>query len=314
VDPLFICPVCGAEDWEPDRTYPHQRTEPLDGRERVLWEQWLPDRHSAVFTLVVCRRCGLCCYSPRPTPGDVEAKYLASGESGGGSFPQLSPRIQERARRVHRQFSPYVPDGVPILDVGGGHGQLLRPFVAEGHDGHLVDYARDVLPGVMHIGTTLSGVPGSYRAAICSHVLEHVVDPGAMLADIRQRMDPQGVLFVEVPSEVWRGIPIAGDVVTHINFFTPTCLQHLLIRTGWDVLMFTETWVRRERQRVLAAVATPGNLPDVSATKPPATALPETVTRMHPTSFARLARAAARGPRGFLDLVSSYARSLVRSS
>jgi catechol 2,3-dioxygenase-like lactoylglutathione lyase family enzyme len=314
VESLFACPACGADDWQADRTYRHQRNEPLGGRERVLWERWLPDRHSAVFTLLLCRRCGLCCYSPRPTPGDVEAKYLASEETGGGSFSQLSPRIEERARRVHRQFSPYVPDGVPILDVGGGHGQLLRPFVAEGHDGHLVDYARDVLPGVTRIGTTLSDVPGGYRAAICSHVLEHVVDPGGMLADIRQRMDPQGVLYVEVPSEVWRGIPIAGDVVTHITFFTPPSLQHLLVRTGWDILMFSETWVRRERQRVLVAIASPTNLPDLSVTKPPATAFGETVARLHPKSFARLARAAERGPRGFLGLMSSYLRSLVRSS
>ena len=111
-------------------------------------------------------------------------------------------------------------DGEVPLDFGGGDGKLLAPFVDAGHDCYLVDYNTEPLPGVKKLADTLDGVDDTFDAIICSHVLEHVADPLGTLRDLRARLRPGGRIYAEVPSEVWRGIPIERDPVTHVNFFT----------------------------------------------------------------------------------------------
>ena len=47
----------------------------------------------------------------------------------------------------------------------------------------------------------LDAVPdGAYDAVICSHVLEHLSNPEAVLREVLKKVKPGGVLYIEVPS------------------------------------------------------------------------------------------------------------------
>ena len=183
-------------------------------------------------------------YAPRPTSEDLDAKYrylLPHGPIG-----VMDPEIPEidgpRKRQMFvslRRFLPRHP--CRILDYGGGDGRLLEEFVERGDDCYLVDYSVRVIRGVTKLADTLKGVePGAqFDIIICSHVLEHVFDPLEVLSALRGLLVTGGVLFVEVPLELWRSVPLASEPVTHVNFFSDVSMQYLLARSGYSVARCT---------------------------------------------------------------------------
>ena len=82
-----------------------------------------------------------------------------------------------------------------------------------------------------------------YDLIVLSHVLEHVPDPAALLADAAAVLHSDSVLYVEVPHEA---IMREGDVHTagsrkrhwheHINFFTPEGLRLMTERIGLRII------------------------------------------------------------------------------
>jgi SAM-dependent methyltransferase len=276
----FDCPVCGSDAWATGRTYRYSRGGSGSPRQRVLFEVWFPDHDRVSLTLTWCRRCGFVCYSPRPTALDIDRKYAftnspgftpthdddggldgSPADDGHAGFSQLRAHDDTRARRLYRQLSPHLGRRGSLLDVGGGHGQLLAPFREAGWSCFVVDYTEQVLPGVERIGSTLGDLAESDRfdGAILSHVLEHLAEPTALLTELRAHLRPDAPVFAEVPLEVWRGIPIHRDPVTHINFFTPTSFFNLFSMNGWEVL---DAQCRRfpgERQVVGVIVARPSH-------------------------------------------------------
>lgn len=249
----FICPVCDAGDWEPVEAYTYDRSGSINGvewseyeelRMRVLFEVWLPGEDHVTLTSQMCRSCGFMTYSPRPTPDDIDAKYRLLqqeerhiGANGGGVKQTAMDR--ERAQRVYRAVHPHVPERpLDVLDFGGGDGKLLLPFIDAGHNCFLVDYNVEPLSGITKIGDTLSDVPVEPRfdVIICSHVIEHLADPGEHVKRFKDYLKEGGVIYGEVPLGVWGGIGITRDPVTHVNFFTTHSFGRLFEHRDMNVL------------------------------------------------------------------------------
>jgi SAM-dependent methyltransferase len=84
---------------------------------------------------------------------------------------------------------------------------------------------------------------GSIDVALCISVLEHLVDPDAMLAELRRVVAPGGVCIVNVPS--WRGkrllefsafrlgLSPAFEMDDHKMYYDPKDLWPLLVRAGF---------------------------------------------------------------------------------
>lgn len=144
----------------------------------------------------------------------------------------------ERARELFQLLSPWISSEAKILDFGGAQGAVLELFVKKGMDCHVVDYGcRNPLPGVYYRGPDLNGVEGEYDVAVCNHVLEHVADPIGELLSVRKALGANGVLFVEVPLELWnKKHPKPSEPVTHINWFSIPSLRFCLKAAGFDVL------------------------------------------------------------------------------
>jgi hypothetical protein len=188
---------------------------------------------------ISCVRCGFIAYSPRPDEEDMVAKYRSQG-----ALPpdQSSTRLgiymdERRALRGYLAATRRLGrDGGSVLDIGGSDGKLLRPFVDQGFDCYVTDYnPRRLINGVTRLGSTIGDLSPDRRfdVILCNHLLEHIVDPLGFLKVLTNHITVGGVLYVEVPDEVWGGLPLPRHASVHLNYFTKRTAEILLKLGGW---------------------------------------------------------------------------------
>ena len=253
----FACPCCQDFNWSVVNTHLFNKqagnkpeygqnagVKSLSIRLQILFNIWFPNKEEVNLTSMYCNSCGFMCYSPRPTKDDLQAKYqyLSERENIGG-LTNPNPRAlkldRDREQFMYKATAKYHDTEFEnVLDVGGGDGRLLRPFLEKGNNCYLIDFNPKPYPGVQRIGCTLDDIAEEklFDILICSHVLEHVSDPGDFLSKLRSRLSPDGVIYIEVPLEIWQGIHISKDPVTHINFFTVDSLKNALLLHGLQPL------------------------------------------------------------------------------
>ncbi len=150
-------------------------------------------------------------------------------------------------------------DAVRILDVGCGGGGNARLLSARGQivDGITVsaqeaEQAQSFCTNVYQhdLETGLPPLPAEllYDAVICSHVLEHIVEPEALLTSIRARLAPSGIMVVALPNLMfWRSRIrlMLGDFEytdhglmdrTHVRWYSFASGRRLLERHGFHVI------------------------------------------------------------------------------
>lgn len=228
----------------------HYLTSYQKKRRQVLFDVWFPDRQDLIMVSVYCSSCGFTTITPRPDENDIKAKYhyLRSldpeigGQSGQDDYARNLDN--KRAERIFCLTAQLLSGSVKlkILDYGGGNGKLLLPFLAEGHECYLVDYSEHQLPGIIKIGNDLDDIADitDFDLILCSHVLEHVADVSRLVTALREKLNVNGLFYVEVPQQIWAGILLEADPVTHINFFTRNSFLHLLRANGFDILRTDE--------------------------------------------------------------------------
>lgn len=232
----------------------------------VLFKVWAPGASEFTIAIQACRECGFVLYSPRPTEADLENKYrfLSEQEGKGRSLSHLSESDLRRAGRLLWELQDLLPDDrtARILDFGGGDGRLMASFVEKGHHCSVVDWCDNPIAGVESLGRTVHDVHKLLRfdAIVASHVIEHVAEPRAVLSRLHEMLEPVGVIYVEVPLEIWSCPPPRTEPVTHVNFFVPGSLRRLLENAGFMVahcrlgsMRFGNRW-----ERVIRATARPG--------------------------------------------------------
>ncbi len=251
----FPCPVCDADRWQPIDEFHYGRSDEIPTslgtlreyvglRRRVLFEVWFPDATELVLHTVLCKACGFVAFSPRPSEEDIDAKYrfLQREERDiGGQKPTRKAQQEDakRAERIYRSVARHKGNGpLRVLDFGGGNGKLLTSFQSRGHVCHLVDYTLEPLPGIEKMGDTLDQLPSgtTYDVILCNHVIEHLGNPRRTVRDLASLLEEGGILYGEVPIDVWGGVDIRHDPVTHVNFFTPHSFELLFAKEGLRIL------------------------------------------------------------------------------
>lgn len=260
----FSCEVCGGDDWHVlgKRTYGQEDLVQASIYERkrflVLFETWFPGRDEVELASLGCCNCGFVCYSPRPDSADIDAKYRKLAELGQDygktEQPEIATRRSETITRVVRRYLAKATGDV--LDYGGGDGRLMQSFQTSGFECYLLDYNEHPLPTVTKIGNTLGDLEPQrkFHAIIANHVIEHVAEPGKVLANLAKHLHLGGVLFVEVPMEIWRKAPLQSEPVTHINFFVPGSMRRALEEAGLLVRYCELTTYLHPTGRLLPAV------------------------------------------------------------
>lgn len=245
----FHCPVCEGNAWRALQEIQIERegdwSDYVRLRRRIFFEVWFPGEQSVSLSSRHCSVCGFVAFSPRPTEQDIDAKYrFLQVVAREVSFPpptEVARHLDEaRGQRIYATVRRHVHLArMRILDFGGADGKLLAPFLKGGHECELVDYTERVIPGVKKIGDTLAEAPADrkYDAILCSHVLEHVADPSQIVAQLAARLSDGGVIYAEVPLEMWRGMSaLKWDPVTHINYYNLASFEWLFTARGLSVL------------------------------------------------------------------------------
>jgi SAM-dependent methyltransferase len=308
----FDCPGCGTRHWKAIGSRRYVRPGPdsplsayIRKRLDVLFNLWCPGTSELLVTALLCQSCGLVVYSPRPDGADLAAKYAYLHNINGATAPappSLTATDRARAEELFRaveRLAGHSPAGFSVLDYGGGDGRLMAPFLAAGCRCDLVDHADNPIPGVRRIAEGLDdpATAGPYELIVASHVIEHLADPLEVVKALRARLDPTGLLYVEVPMEIWGQPPLHPEPVTHVNFFTRSSLRHLLEISGLRVIAcryHSSVHPRKPGSRFAAikALATPGE--PAGGQQPPGPAEAERFLSPHPL---RRLEAALHAPR-----------------
>ncbi len=240
------CPICRHESWRFLEKKTYKRSELttdtyLQIRREVLFNLWFPEQEIASLESILCDACGFVCYRPRPEEGDIGKKYtyLAEHELASKEFSLAKASDKSRSRELYDFITPYLGDKKrAILDYGGGNGRLLQDFLDNGHQCSIVELVNEVLPGINYVGKDISDAIelGHFEIIICSHVLEHVVDPVATILQLCKALEWEGLVYIEVPNELWRHTPPRIEPVTHINFFSTDSLRTLLGAAGLEII------------------------------------------------------------------------------
>lgn len=276
------CPICDDENWTVIGQQTFRRDQPtlkpfVARRLQVLFEVWLPNQTEVKIRYSLCENCGFVCQFPRPTPDDITNKYglltklqqekkrpprtaNANSTARDVGRPSISAVQQKRSTQLYDDLKAQLGARREILDLGGGSGVLLSHFIETGKKCFVVDYYKRPIAGVEYLGKTLNDIPEDkkFDVIVSSHVLEHVVDPAAIIQEVKQRLRPNGLFYLEVPSELKGGSPVREDPVTHINFFSPSSAKSLMILSGFKVLKadsvasIFETGATRPAVRILA--------------------------------------------------------------
>lgn len=167
-----------------------------------------------------------------------------------------------------------------VLDVGCGEGGANEPLRARGATWIS---GIELLPGPaaraaerydeVEVGDALEAlerVAGPFDTILCYDVLEHLVDPAALVRRLRELARPGGRLHVSVPNA--RHYSLARDLVfrgtfgytdwghrdsTHLRWFTRNDVKRLLEDAGWSVVSTVPSALHRLRDLKLRA---PGRL------------------------------------------------------
>lgn len=201
------------------------------------------DRHGQPLVTALCPGCGLIRNDPVPTQEELDRFYGSSYRESykGASAPRQRQiwRNFEATRRHIIKFRDIYGRGGRWLDLGSGSGEFLSLATALGakaegvepHAGYSA-YCQQTLGLTVRTGTLESCdyAQGSFDLIRLSHVLEHMRDPVASLATLRDWLAPGGVLYVEVPDIEEEALQrVRGRLFHygHINNFNAVTLRAL---------------------------------------------------------------------------------------
>jgi len=156
-----------------------------------------------------------------------------------------------------------------MLDVGCGNGATIRAFgqVAPGWTKAGTEFDGKYRAEVESIPSTeplyvgpVEDVPGAFDVITMIHVLEHIVDPVAVLATLRGKLAPAGLLLIEVPHHPAN--PFELLIADHRSHFTTDSLTRALVAAGYEIVSVATDWIPKE----LSVVARPAT---AAVTMPP---------------------------------------------
>jgi len=147
----------------------------------------------------------------------------------------LNPvRLQYVARRVTLR-------GARVLDIGCGGGLLSEALAKEGADVTAIDLAPELVK-VARLHSLESGVtvdyrvqaaedlaaeqPGSFDVVTCMEMLEHVPDPGAIIAACHRLLKPGGQLFLSTVNRTPAAFAVAIVGAEYVARLLPKGTHH----------------------------------------------------------------------------------------
>ena len=208
-------------------------------------------RAYSVCNSLVCGDCGLVFLDMRFDDDEMSAlysgyrgeEYSATRERFETGYAARNALLEVGAPYmplVEKFLTPFIPTQPRILDWGGDTG-INTPFRGRAALHHVYDISdKPTVAGAARVERR-EVLQENYDLIVLSQVLEHVPDPGAVLAELVAVMRPQTLLYVEVPHEDLVRLRDATPALKrhwheHVNFFTPEALDRLHSGHGLEIV------------------------------------------------------------------------------
>lgn len=210
------------------------------------------------YDVVVCQNCGFAFADNIPEQKEFDiyysemSKYEHQDRAGGPSefetrqFPALAHLFQQ-----------HIPTPLAhILEIGCANGGLLNALKQAGYQNILgIDPSpvcaqnADQLYQIRVLTSALSDVKpdeiGTFKFIILVAVLEHIKDLDEALNKIKDLLDHDGKLYIEVPDVTQftssLDAPFQEFSIEHINFFSPISLANIMGTHGFEQVFVSQT-------------------------------------------------------------------------
>lgn len=271
------CPVCGSDD---NVSLVQLDAVPVFCNVLHDTEQSALSAARAPFEL---RFCSVCAHSFNSVFDPSLVEYAGTYENA----LHFSPTFRDYASGLaQRLVSQYELHGRTIVEIGSGDGSFLEQLCALGAR-HGIGFDPSHEAGENGPVTYVNDYFSEKHAEIhpdfvcCRHVLEHVVNPRALLASVRRALSAtaHGAVYFEVPNALYtlRDLGIWDLIYEHCGYFSPLSLRTLFESAGYRVARLAETYG--------------GQFLGIDATLGAAKAVPDASTAPDAVSLWRVARA-----------------------
>lgn len=211
-------------------------------------------RAYSVCNTLACEACGLHFLDMRFDDDEMAALYAdyrgpmyraerESFEPGYGARNDILLDGSPYIAAVETILAPYVGITPRVLDWGGDTG-VNTPFKARASAHHVYDISdKPVIAGAVRVSLEQAR-RSVYDLIVSSNVLEHVPFPREQLCEIAAVMNPETILYLEVPHEDVVRLIASSDERTgakrhwheHINFFTEEAINAMTEHAGLEIL------------------------------------------------------------------------------
>jgi 2-polyprenyl-3-methyl-5-hydroxy-6-metoxy-1,4-benzoquinol methylase len=219
------------------------------------------DRYGIPLSVCICRACGLIRTEPRLRQQDYDdfyasdyrALYVGKAVADEAFFNDQYAHGLEIVSFV-RRAGLAIDRNLLVVEVGAGAGGILAAFKEQGADVLGCDLGDSYLEfgrqrGLNLVQGSLSQLDTGGRKIgliIYSHVLEHVLNPRAELALVKDRLASDGRVYVEIPSvKNLHKTVYVGDLLkllqnAHTYHFSGQSLRNLMAVNGFRCVLGDE--------------------------------------------------------------------------
>ncbi len=212
------------------------------------------DRFGIPLTTVLCRNCGIMRSDPYYDSDSIIRFYqenyrdIYTGHRDTANFFEYQ---NNKGNRIATWLSQLSGSFSKVFEVGCGAGGVLYPFQQKGSQVYGCDFNLDYLKYGRMMGLDLavgeSNVLAKFGRAnliILCQVIEHLLNPIAELNYLRSLMEPDGIIYIEVPG-IFRIREIYHDPAlffqnAHVWHFCLGTLDFMMGLAGFERILGNE--------------------------------------------------------------------------
>jgi 2-polyprenyl-3-methyl-5-hydroxy-6-metoxy-1,4-benzoquinol methylase len=207
--------------------------------------------------IIRCNTCDLVQLEELPDSVQLDSLYADGyfeGDAGTAGYAEYKKQEEEYlstfAEEI-RRIQTFRKTGT-LLDVGCGFGYFLRKASEAGFDAYGIDLSAEAVreaerhsPGRVFHGTidNIDALSSrKFEVIFASHLIEHILEPHAFVANLVERLSENGILVFVTPNvQSWLARVsgkrwVSFKIPEHVAYYQPKTIRRLLESAGLEVI------------------------------------------------------------------------------